>query len=82
MLFRSVANAALILFITLIPGFFPAWEKHKASLKGFAFGWVMIVAASRIVMGAHFLSDVTFGFLVTFLIFLLFSKVFRTDSTR
>jgi membrane-associated phospholipid phosphatase len=75
-----VANAALILFITLLPSFIPAWEKHKAKLKFVAYGWVILVALSRIVMGAHFLSDVTVGFLVTLLVFLLFSKLFKVKS--
>jgi len=30
-------------------------------------GWALAVAASRIVMGAHFLTDVTVGLMVTFL---------------
>ena len=75
-----VGNAALILFITLLPSFIPAWENHKAKLKFVAFSWVTLVALSRIVMGAHFLSDVTIGFVVTLLVFLLFSKLFKVKT--
>jgi membrane-associated phospholipid phosphatase len=77
-----VANAALILFITLLPSFIPALEKHKIKLKFVVYGWVILVALSRIVMGAHFISDVTVGFVVTLLVFLLFSKVYKVKAIQ
>lgn len=77
-----VANAALILFITLLPSFIPAWEKHKTKLKFVAYGWVILVALSRIVMGAHFISDVAVGFIVTLLVYLFFSKVYKVRTSQ
>lgn len=73
-----VANAALILWITLVPSFYPAWQKHASKLAIVAGAWIVLVAFSRIIMGAHFLSDVTAGFAITYLVFVLFNSVFKT----
>jgi len=77
-----VANATLILFITLIPGFLPSWQKHAVKLKVLAYVWIILVALSRIVMGAHFISDVTMGFTITLLVFLLFIRLFKVKTEQ
>jgi len=62
------ANAAILLYLAPML----AWMSERGRrLIGPAvyvgLGWALAVAASRIVMGAHFLTDVTVGLMVTFL---------------
>ena len=63
------AQSMLMLMITLLPCVFHKLTPRLSLLKGVAYAWAVLVAASRVVMGAHFASDVTVGFLVTFLLF-------------
>lgn len=57
------ANAAIIVWITLLPTF---WQKAKGKvteiiLAVVAYGWTLAVMLSRIIMGAHFLTDTVMG---------------------
>lgn len=69
------AQASLMLMITLLPCVFPKLTAYMRALKGSAYVWVVLVAVSRVVMGAHFASDVTVGFLITFLLLDLWCRV-------
>lgn len=62
-------NSAAIILLTLLPSFIPALKGKEKILKGIAYTWAIIVGSSRIVMGAHFASDVTVGILLSFAIF-------------
>ena len=62
-------NSAAIILLTLLPSFVPMLEGKEKLLKGIAYTWTIIVGSSRIVMGAHFASDVTVGILLSFAIF-------------
>ena len=62
-------NSAAIILLTLLPSFVPMLEGKEKLLKGIAYTWTIIVGLSRIVMGAHFASDVTVGILLSFAIF-------------
>ncbi len=62
-------NSAAIILLTLLPSFVPALEGKEKLLKGITYTWAVIVGSSRIVMGAHFASDVTVGILLSFAIF-------------
>ena len=42
--------------------------------------WTLLIALSRIVIGAHFLTDVTAAFAITFTIFVLGGKLYRADQ--
>lgn len=66
------ANAAVIMWLTLLPDFVPALSKRETLLKIFAILWIGCVMLSRIIMGAHFLSDVTMGMTLSLLIFYVF----------
>jgi membrane-associated phospholipid phosphatase len=63
------AQGSMILVITLLPLLVPGLKKHARLLKGAAYLWIFLTAISRIIMGAHFASDVTAGFLITFCLF-------------
>lgn len=63
------ANAAMMIWITLIPNFIDSCKSKETLLKMSAFAWMLLVMFSRIVVGAHFLSDVTVGASVSLVVF-------------
>ncbi len=65
------ANAAIMVWITLIPTFVTSLKDKKNWFIGFAGLWTVLVPISRIVVGAHFASDVTMGVTITLVIFTL-----------
>ena len=65
------ANAAIMAWITLIPTFVTSLKDKKNWFIGFAILWTLLVPVSRIVVGAHFASDVTMGVTITLVIFTL-----------
>lgn len=72
------ANAAILLYLAPML----AWMTERGrKLIGPAvyigLGWALAVAASRIVVGAHFLTDVTAGLIVTFLAVLVTHRAVR-----
>lgn len=72
------ANSSTILWITLLPLMIPNLNSKKAIFYGLAIVWFVLVMISRIIMGAHFMSDVLMGSLITFLIFnFLYKKMIR-----
>lgn len=71
------ANSAVIMWITLLPTFIKSLKGKETILKTIAFGWILCVMASRIMAGAHFLSDVTVGTFCTFAGFLILCKLIK-----
>lgn len=65
------ANAAIMVWITLIPTFVTSLKDKKNWFIGFAALWTILVPVSRILVGAHFASDVTMGVTITLVIFTL-----------
>lgn len=55
------ANSAVIMIITLLPALFTNLKNKETLLKTISYVWIVTVAISRIVMGAHFASDVLVG---------------------
>jgi membrane-associated phospholipid phosphatase len=59
-------------------------DKNKAKLYRnfaiFAFAWGILTAISRVVLGAHFLSDVIFSGYITVLLYFLFEKLFTRNT--
>lgn len=58
------AHATLLLML-------PKWlsgkgEKYRPALTALCFGFIALMAFSRLAAGAHFLSDILFGFLIAF----------------
>lgn len=68
------ANAAIVMWITLLPSFIPSLEKKEIVLKISASIWIGCVMLSRIIMGAHFLSDVTVGMAISLVLSYVFCK--------
>lgn len=62
-------NSAAIILSLLLPSFIPALAKHGKWLKIVTYAWLVMVASSRVVMGAHFASDVTVGVLLSLALF-------------
>lgn len=63
------ANAAMMIWIVLISKFSDVWKDRETVLKIAAFAWMLLVMLSRIIVGAHFLSDVTMGAFVSLAVF-------------
>lgn len=68
------ANALLILPITF---FFDALGKRKAGVAARIchLVWMLVIMTSRIMAGAHYLSDVTAGALITFTIVIIVAEI-------
>lgn len=63
------ANATVILTTTYYFGFIPEkYKKVKPILYTLLAVWIVLVAFSRVAVGAHYLSDVLFGGAITFAI--------------
>lgn len=65
------ANAAVVVWVVLLPGFVPALQGKERYLGLCAGAWLVCVMYSRIIMGAHFLSDVTMGAALSVTLFFL-----------
>lgn len=75
-------NAATLILLGLLPQLNSRLEKKKPLLLGIGFGWAALVALSRIIMGAHYLTDTTIGFTVTLLVSCLVTKlVYRKETS-
>lgn len=59
------ASALTIMFALLIPYFVKDQDKIQLPLFYAGFGWVLLVSFSRILVGAHFMSDVSMGAILT-----------------
>lgn len=79
-------NSAAVILLTLLPGFLPQLEGKKRILKIVAYVWMIIVGSSRIMIGAHFASDVTVGIMLSLLLSELtrtiIYKIRETDKTH
>lgn len=69
-------NAIGVISISLLGYAFPQFDKSSFFLRLFAYIWAILCAISRIIVGAHFATDVTAGFLLGFLLFDLMSTFF------
>ena len=75
-----VANASVMLFITLLPNIYIKFDKYKKLLSYSCYIWIGLIMVSRIMMGAHFLSDTIVGMWVTILILMMYVKVFKIEN--
>lgn len=69
------ANASCLLLLCLLPTICPKLERKRTLLFLIGVGWACIVAASRIVMGAHYLTDTTIGLVVGFVTLILTTSI-------
>ncbi|MEA4875388.1 MAG: phosphatase PAP2 family protein [Anaerorhabdus sp.] len=70
------ANAAMLIWLTLVPSF-TSFNKKLWTIIPII--WIVVVPFSRIIMGAHFLSDVTFGVIITLVYFILLKNKFMKE---
>lgn len=68
-------NASTLMLLGLLPRLSSRFAGKTHLLVGIGFAWGCLVAFSRIIMGAHFLTDTTVGFAVGFACLLLFEKL-------
>lgn len=61
------ANAAVAMLMTSFAALKGSLRRHTEILFYSGFAWALLVAVSRVVIGAHFLTDVTVGLSITFL---------------
>ena len=76
------ASAAYLLTLIALKNVVPVLKDQERLLMIIAFAWVILTAIARIAAGAHFLTDVTFGFLITFTIMILCAKLFRIGGGK
>lgn len=69
------ANASMLMLLGILPMLRPELAKKRALLIGIGFVWPCLVAVSRIIMGAHYLTDTTVGFAIGLTAMLLVWKV-------
>lgn len=69
------ANASMLMLLGILPMLRPELAKKRKLLIGIGFAWPCLVAASRIIMGAHYLTDTTVGFAIGLTAMLLVWKV-------
>ncbi|MGN0506908.1 MAG: phosphatase PAP2 family protein [Lachnospiraceae bacterium] len=70
-------NSAAVILLTLLPSFLPKLKGKENLLKGISYAWILIVGSSRVVMGAHFASDVTVGALLSLTLFDIISSMIK-----
>lgn len=71
------ANAAVIIVITLLPTILPHLKKYSRNLFAGAICWIVLVMISRVIIGAHFMSDVVAGASTVLLAFALLTKIVK-----
>lgn len=71
------AGASMVGLITLsyLPLFNKNWMKHQTLLFYIAFAWGLVVMFARMLVGAHFLSDVCVGALLTVVFFYIANEI-------
>lgn len=71
-------NSAGVILLILLPDLLPALQGKEKALRIFAYVWCVTVGFSRVLMGAHFASDVTIGVMLSLLIFeILYTFLYR-----
>lgn len=62
-------NSAAVILLTMLPTFLPKLKGKEPYLRAAAYVWICIVGFSRVVMGAHFASDVAVGAMLSLALF-------------
>ncbi len=74
-------SATNLLVLCVLPEVFPEAEKSKKTVAVICGVYIFSMAYSRMVLGAHFLSDVTGGFLIGFLTYAI-ARYLYFDKSR
>ena len=70
------ANSATMIWITLLPLWLTGLKKYEMWIALFAGVWIVCVMLSRVIVGAHFASDVLMGATITLTLFYLLKNKF------
>lgn len=73
------ANSSVIIMITLLPYLYPRLNKSRKLLFAVVVLWILCVMVSRIVVGAHFASDVTLGMTLSISMFFLLNNKYLKE---
>ncbi|KRN87584.1 phosphatase PAP2 family protein [Carnobacterium maltaromaticum] len=76
------ANATVVLWISLLPTFVKSLVGKKRLLEVTAIVWIGLVMISRIVMGAHFATDVIVGMLISMMLFFFLKYKFMPQNSE
>ena len=68
------SGATNIMYLTLFTPLFTEDKKKHWFVEGFCFLFIALTAFSRMVLGKHYLSDVTMAFAITYVIHIIVSK--------
>ncbi|MFE9078895.1 phosphatase PAP2 family protein [Bacillus mobilis] len=74
------ANAALIIWFSLLPEYFASLKRKKIGVWILILMWKIVVPISRIIVGAHFASDVTVGVAISVTVFMCLKKIVWRDK--
>lgn len=72
------ANAAALMLLVILAPLKRAWAKHETLLLWVGAVWCLLIAFSRIVVGAHFVSDTVAGISITLAMVVVAMRVLRT----
>lgn len=75
------ASAAYILTLITLKNVIPFLRGKENILMVIGFAWIILTAAARIISGAHFLTDVTFGFMITFTIMVILGILLKINRS-
>ncbi|MCG4787809.1 phosphatase PAP2 family protein, partial [Roseburia faecis] len=75
-------NATVVLWISLLPTFVKSLVGKKRLLEVTAIVWIVLVMISRIVMGAHFSTDVIVGMLISMMLFFFLKYKFMPQNSE
>ena len=78
------ASAAITFTLMSLPGFVSGLDRRlwRVFFAVLSFGYTSVIALSRIIIGAHFLTDVTFATSVSFLSYVLSGLIVRKAFLR
>lgn len=73
------ANSSVIIMITLLPYLYPRLNKSRKLFYAVSILWILCVMISRIIVGAHFASDVTLGMTLSITMFFLLNNKYLKE---
>ena len=74
------ANSSTVIWLTLLPLWLKSLRPYKTLLSIAAYLWLICVMISRVIMGAHFSTDVLVGTSITLIMFQLLKQYYLKDE--
>ncbi len=76
------STACVVVFLAYLGKIDSRYEKYQVPLFYIGLGWTMIMGFSRMTVGAHYLSDVSMGALISFVVFAVIDFMFYPTSKK